>query len=176
MNNKTITVFGSSLPKAGEREYEDAYKIGKLLAKNGYNVCTGGFQGTMDAVSKGAKENGTEAIGITVPLFNAKPSKYLTKEIQCNTLFQRLETLIEYADGFIILPGGTGTLLELSLVWESINKNLIEEKPIACLGEMWNSIIAPMEVRIKFEKRKEKLIKCLKDVDEIIDFISKNVK
>ena len=176
MKNKTITIFGSSLPKPGEKEYEDAYFIGSELAKKGFNVCTGGFQGTMDAASKGAKENGKEAIGITVPLFNSKPSEHLTKEIQCDTLSQRLNKLIEYGEGFVILPGGTGTLLEISLVWESFNKNLIPEKPVACLGEMWSSIVAPMEKRVKFEKRKENLVMCYNNVDEIVDFISKNVK
>lgn len=176
MKNKTITIFGSSLPLPGEKEYEDAYLVGSKLAQKGFNICSGGFQGIMDAVSKGANENGQEAIGITVPLFNAKPSKYLTKEIQQNTLFQRLETLIDYGDGFIILPGGTGTLLEVSLVWESFNKNLCEVKPVACLGEMWRSIISPMEERVIFENRKENLIKCFNTVDEIVDFILQNVK
>ena len=172
MKTKTITIFGSSLPKQGEKEYEDAYLIGKRLGEKGYNVCSGGFQGIMDAVSKGAKEAGGEAIGITVPLFGAQSSKYLTKEIQCNTLFERLDSLIAIADGFIILPGGTGTLLELSLVWEMMNKKLSDIKPVACLGEMWNNIAAPMEERVKFEGRKENLINCFASVDEVLNFIS----
>ncbi|MCB9247843.1 MAG: hypothetical protein H6613_04515 [Ignavibacteriales bacterium] len=56
MKTKTVTVFGSSMPKPGEEEYENAYLIGKLLAQKGFNVCTGGAQGIMDAVSKGAVE------------------------------------------------------------------------------------------------------------------------
>ena len=51
-----------SLPKAGEKEYEEAYYIGKTLAKHGYNICSGGSQGIMDAVSKGAKEEGTATV------------------------------------------------------------------------------------------------------------------
>ncbi|MCB9247842.1 MAG: LOG family protein [Ignavibacteriales bacterium] len=68
-----------------------------------------------------------EAIGITVAMFNAVSSKHLTKEIKCDTLFQRIDNLLERGDGFIILPGGTGTLLEISIVWELINKNIIDK-------------------------------------------------
>jgi len=171
MTNKTITVFGSSLPKPGEQEYEDAYSIGKRLAQNGFNVCTGGFQGIMDAVSKGAAEEGKEAIGITVDVFNAVSSKYLTHEVKCNTLFERLDNLTTYGDGFIILPGGTGTLLEISLVWEMFNKDIIDERPVACLGEMWNRIVAPMEERLHYEKRKTNIVKCFNNVTDVVDYI-----
>ncbi len=176
MNQKTITIFGSSLPKPGEQEYEDAYLIGKKLAKNGFNICSGGAQGIMDAVSKAAVEEGKQAIGVTVAMFNSPSSKYLTNEIKCDTLFQRLDNLIEIGDGFIILPGGTGTLVEISLVWELFNKGIIEEKPVACLGDMWNKIITPMEKRVQYENRKENLIKCFFNVDDVIDFITNELK
>lgn len=172
MKTKTITVFGSSLPKPGEPEYEDAYTIGKLLAQNGFNVCSGGAQGIMDAVSKGAVAEGKEAIGITVAMFNAVSSKHLTHEVKCDTLFQRLDNLIEYGDGFIILPGGTGTLLEISLIWEMFNKEISNHRPIACLGELWKSIVAPMEERVKYENRKTNLVKCFNEVNEVVEFIT----
>ena len=73
--------------ETGDEEYETAYRLGKLIGKTGFNVCSGGFQGIMDAVSKGVTENGGDAIGVTVNLFSADPSKYLTKEIKCNSLF-----------------------------------------------------------------------------------------
>lgn len=171
MESKTITIFGSSLPRPGDDEYEEAYLLGKKLAQNGFNVCSGGAQGIMDAVSKGASEEGREAIGITVGLFNSISSKYLTREIKCDTLFQRLDNLIEYGDGFIILPGGTGTLLELSIVWEMFNKNILDERPVVCLGEIWMRIVAPMEERVKYERRKANLIQCLNKPSEVIEFI-----
>lgn len=172
MKQKTVTVFGSSLPQPGETEYEEAYFIGKSLAKKGFDVCTGGAQGIMDAVSKGAVEEGRKAIGVTVAMFNAISSKHLTTEIKCDTLFKRLDNLIEFGDAFIILPGGTGTLVELSLIWELFNKEVIDKKPIACYGEMWNRIITPMEERVKFERRNENLIKCYYNPQDIVEFIS----
>ncbi len=172
MERKIVTVFGSSLPKPGEKEYETAYELGKLLAKNNFNICSGGFQGIMDAVSKGATEAGGKAIGITVDLFDAAPSKFLTTEIKCNTLFERIDKLITYGDAFIVLPGGTGTLVELSLVWEMINKKLIATKPIICYGNMWEKIVREMEVRTKLEGRTTGLVKCATSIEDCIKFIS----
>jgi uncharacterized protein (TIGR00730 family) len=175
MKQKTVTVFGSSLPLPGEKEYEDAYLLGKLLAQNNFNVCSGGFNGIMDAVSKGAFEEGKEAVGITVDLFNALPSKHLTKEIKCNTLFDRIERLINYGDAFIVLPGGTGTLVELSLVWEFINKGLMDKKPLACFGTMWKNITDEMEKRILTENRETGLISSFNNVEKCVKYIIENV-
>ena len=169
--SKTITLFGSSTPLPGEEEYETAYRLGKLFGKAGFSVCTGGYQGIMDAVSKGASEFDVDVIGVTVDLFSAQPSKHLTKNIHCNSLFERIEKLIELGDAYIILRGGTGTLVELTIAWELMNKNLIEHKPIACHGEMWQRIIQPMEERIKHEKRETGLVQCFDSIEECFDFI-----
>ncbi len=169
--NKTVTIFGSSLPKQGEFEYESAYKIASELAQNGFNICSGGNSGIMEAVSKAANEKGTEAIGVTVNIFNAKPNHYLTTEIKCNTLFRRIDKLIEYGDAFVILPGGTGTLLELSAIWELFNKNVIKEKPVASIGKMWKTIITEMEERIIKEKRKRNLIKYFLNEKDLVSYL-----
>ncbi|MEG8946262.1 LOG family protein [Rosettibacter firmus] len=176
MRKKYVTVFGSSIPSPGDEEYELAYKLGKKLAENGLNVCTGGFQGIMDAVSKGATEKGAEALGITLAVYNARPSKYLTKEIRCNTLFERLNKLIEYGNAYIVLNGGTGTLVELAIVWELMNKKLLNEKPFACHGTLWKEIVHLMEEQIKREKRKTGLVKCFDDINECADFIIDKLK
>jgi len=168
---KTVTVFGSSLPKAGDEEYETAYKLGRLLGQNNLNVCTGGFHGIMDAVSKGAVESGTEAIGVTVNIFNSIPSQFLTKIIKCDNLFERLSNLINLGDGFIFLRGGTGTLLELSLIWEYFNKGIFPLKPAAAHGTMWKNIIDEMEKRIAYEKRKQNLIKTFDNINNCAGYI-----
>ena len=173
--NNIITIFGSAVPKPGEKEYEDAYQLGKFLASNGFNVCSGGYQGIMDAVSKGATEQGAEAIGITVDLWGSTPSKYLTKNIKCETLFERISKLIEYGDGFVILKGGTGTLLELAAVWEMINKNLLRKKPVACYSKMWKDIVNIMDVQLESEKRETGIIKCFENYFEIINFLIEKI-
>ena len=169
--NKTVTVFGSSKPLSGEAEYEAAYRLGKILGKNKINVCSGGYQGTMDAVSKGAVESGAKATGVTVDIFNAAPSKYLNEEIECTTLFERINKLISLGDAYIVLEGGTGTLVELSIVWEYFNKNLNPLKPFACVGKMWNDITSVMEKRIESEGRQTGLLKNFNDVESCADYI-----
>ncbi len=176
MNKKTITIFGSSLPKEGEEEFIFAYNLGKQLAQNNFNICTGGYRGIMHAASKGARQGGGEAIGITVDLWGAKPSEYLTKEIKCKSLTERIEKLISVGDGFVILQGGTGTLLELAFVWELANKKLMEKKPIVCHSIMWEKIISVMEKQIEKGKRKTGLIKPCNDVDEIINNLNAYLK
>jgi uncharacterized protein (TIGR00730 family) len=173
---KIVTVFGSSIPKPGDSEYETAFLLGKLLAKENINVCTGGFQGIMDAVSKGASENGAEAVGITLDIYHARPSKYLTKQIVAHTLFERLTKLVETGDAYIVLQGGTGTLLELSLVWEYMNKGMMEEKPIACHSKIWAEITAAMEGQIITEKRKSNLIKCYDKIEDCTNYIIEKLK
>lgn len=172
---KTVTVFGSSIPKPGEVEYENAYRLGKKLADNNLNVCSGGFQGIMDAVSKGAIENGGESTGVTLDIYNVSASKYLTKQIKTYSLFERLTKLIDIGDAFVVLQGGTGTLLELSLVWEYMNKEMIRQKPIACHSSLWNQITDIMEEQIIKEKRKTGLVKCFNDIDECAEFIIANL-
>lgn len=174
--SKTITVFGSSKPLPGEDEYEIAYKLGRRLGEAGFTVCSGGYQGIMDAVSKGAVESGAEAIGVTVDLFNAVASKHLTKEIECHTLFERIEKLVELGDAFVILTGGTGTLLELSVVWELVNKNLIDKKPIACNGEMWLPIIESIDNRMGFESREVGLIKWFREINDCTSFLVESLR
>ena len=174
--NKTVTVFGSSLPRPGDEEYETAYKLGQMLGKAGFNVCTGGYQGIMDAVSKGAAEEGAEAFGVTVDIFNAVPSAHLTKEIKCTSLFERLTKLVDLADAYIILRGGTGTLLELSVIWEYFNKGLLDNKPAACHGEMWKQLVKIIDDRMNLEGRAVGLIEPFLNVNELADYICRKLK
>ncbi len=173
---KTVTVFGSSRPRPGEHEYNTAYSLGKKLGRAGLNVCSGGFQGIMDAVSKGASETNVKVIGVTLNIYNAVPSMYLTEEIKTNSLFERLKNLLELGDAYIVLQGGTGTLLELALVWEFMNKNIIEHKPFACHSSMWKEITAIMERQIAFEQRQTGLIKSFENIDECADYIINSLK
>ncbi len=164
------------MPLPGEEEYETAYRLGRLLGKNDLNVCTGGYAGIMEAVSKGAVEEGMKAIGITVDLFRSTPNRFITKEIKCDTLLERIDRLIAAGDAYIVLRGGTGTLVELAMVWEYLNKGLMTQKPIAVHGSLWQNIIGEMEKRISFEKRKTGLIKTFNEIEECADFIVRQLQ
>jgi uncharacterized protein (TIGR00730 family) len=168
---KSVTIFGSSIPVNGDEQYEYAYRLGCLLAQMGFNVCTGGNLGIMEAVSKGAVENGSEACGITLKGYFNNHNQYLTKHLICDSLFDRISNLVSHADAFIILQGGTGTLLELAVVWEFINKGFLVEKPIACHGKMWKPIIEEMDKQIKYEKRKSGLVRYFDTVEECVEYV-----
>lgn len=174
MKEKVITIFGSSLPIEGDEEFEIAYQLGKLCAKNNVTVCTGGNHGIMEAVSKGSVEHYGKAIGITVEPFN-NPNKYLTEHIHCKNLFERIEKLVQIGDGFIVLNGGTGTLLELSVVWELLNKEFIAYKPVAAHGKLWKQIIDKMEIQIAKEKRISGLIKCFDNIDYCFEYVYQKI-
>ncbi|MDA3862091.1 MAG: LOG family protein [Melioribacteraceae bacterium] len=164
--NKTITIFGSANPIAGEEEYETAYRLGQILGQSGFSVCSGGFQGIMNAVSKGATESGGKAIGVTVDLFSSKKSEYLTEEIKCETLLSRIEKMVELGDAYIILSGGTGTLVEFSTVWEYVNKNLMPSKPIFAHGKMWEPMIGTIDNRLEFENKRTGIVKYLDNIED----------
>ena len=172
---KIITVFGSSKPVNNEEQYLTAYKLGKQLALSGFDICTGGFNGIMEAASKGAVEGGSEAIGVTVNLWNGRTNKYVTKEIICDTLFERIDKLIEIGDGFVVLQGGTGTLLELAAVWEYFNKGLLDQKPITCHSKIWRVIVSEMNQQMKLEGRNFEMVKVFETVEEIADYFKANL-
>jgi uncharacterized protein (TIGR00730 family) len=174
--SKVITVFGSSFPKEGDEQYVFAYNLGAALAKKGFEVCSGGFYGVMEALSKGALENGVEVYGVTLDFWGSDPNRYITKEIRCKNVFERIEKLMQLGDGFVILQGGTGTLLELAAVWEYVNKNLIEGKPIVCHSSMWKTIVDVMDKQMVYENRQPRLVKCFDTVDEIINFLLNELK
>ena len=172
---KIITIFGSSKPAENEEQYITAFSIGKQLALRGFNICTGGFNGIMEAASKGAVEGGAEAIGVTVNLWGGPTNKYITKEIKCNSLLERIHKLLELGNGFIVLQGGTGTLLELAAVWEYINKGLMETKPIACHSTIWKIIVYEMHQQMKLEGRSTDLVKTFDTTEEIVDYFKENL-
>ena len=143
MDNKTITLFGTSKAKEGDPVFKLAEETGFLLAQAGFTIVNGGYGGTMRAAAKGASRAGGQTIGVTCSAFKkSKPNEYITREVVTHSLDERLDTLIELGQAYIVLPGGTGTLLELAKVWELQNKGFIEKKkPIIIMGKFWNSLI-----------------------------------
>jgi uncharacterized protein (TIGR00730 family) len=139
---KIVTVFGSSRPREGEPDYEDARALGRALADAGFAVCSGGYAGVMAGVSRGAKEAGGKTYGVTADFFaSAKTNAWIDVEIRMKTWEERLFELIRLADGFVACKGGTGTLVELAVVWEMLNKSVMKPKPFAVLGDFWKPIL-----------------------------------
>jgi uncharacterized protein (TIGR00725 family) len=141
MAEKIITVFGSSRPGEGHADYEQARFLGKALAERGFAICTGGYGGVMEAASRGAKEAGGKTYGVTAEFFARKANVWVDVEVRKKTWAERLFELIECGDGFVACKGGTGTLVELAVVWEMLNKAVMRDKPVAVLGNFWQPIL-----------------------------------
>jgi uncharacterized protein (TIGR00730 family) len=143
MSDKVVTIFGTSRTGAGDAIFTLAMEMGRLLAQAGFTIANGGYGGTMLAAAKGAAEAGGEIIGVTCSAFKSgKANEYVTREIVTGSLDERLETLVKLGQAYIVLPGGTGTLLELAKVWELKNKGFLNaDKPIILLGGFWKPLI-----------------------------------
>lgn len=138
---KIITVFGSSRPKEGDSEYEEARELGKRLAQRGLAVCSGGYGGVMEGVSRGAKEADGATYGVTAEFFKRSANEWVDTEVRMKTWEERLFELIRLGDGFAVCKGGTGTLVELAVVWEMLNKTVMSGKPITVVGDFWQPIL-----------------------------------
>ncbi|HCO92444.1 MAG TPA: DNA-binding protein [Phycisphaerales bacterium] len=143
MSKKIITIFGTARAMPGDSIFTLAMETGRLLAQAGFTIANGGYGGTMLATAKGAAEAGGEIIGVTCSAFkSSRANEYVTREMVTGSLDERLETLVKLGQAYIVLPGGTGTLLELAKVWELKNKGFLkEDKPVILLGGFWKPLI-----------------------------------
>jgi uncharacterized protein (TIGR00730 family) len=144
--SRIITVFGTSKTQPGDSVFELALQMGRLLAENGFTIANGGYGGTMLASARGAGAAGGAVIGVTCRAFKrGKANEYVTEEIRTDVLTERLAKLIELGAAFVVLPGGTGTLLELADVWEHKNKGFSKaDKPIILVGAFWEPLLRMM--------------------------------
>jgi uncharacterized protein (TIGR00730 family) len=146
MSTKTIAVFGSSRREEASALYRQAYELGGLLARAGYDVLSGGYDGSMAAVSRGAREAGGKVIGVTCAVFDPLPSnRWLSEEVKAPTMMARLETLVRRADGFVAVRGGIGTLSEVTLAWSLLQTRSLGPKPLVLLGADWAPVMAALQ-------------------------------
>jgi uncharacterized protein (TIGR00730 family) len=137
-----VSVFGSSRPRENDPNYTEARDLGHALAKKGFAICTGAYGGTMEAVSRGAKEAGGKTYGVTAEFFGAaKANEWVDVEVRVKTWQDRLFEIIRLGDGFVACKGGTGTFAELAVAWEMMNKSVMPPKPFVALGEFWRPIL-----------------------------------
>jgi uncharacterized protein (TIGR00730 family) len=139
-----VAIFGGSQPQPAEPAYEDARLLGRLLAEAGHTVLTGGYIGTMEAASRGASEAGGHVIGVTCEEIErwrpGRANRWVAEERRVTTLHERLLALIDGCDAAIALPGGPGTLLEISLMWNRMLINAIAARPLILTGESWRQV------------------------------------
>jgi len=140
-----ISVFGGSQPREGDTAYNEAMELGRLLAQRGHTVLTGGYIGTMEAVSRGASEAGGHVIGVTCEEIEnwrkVAPNRWVKEEWRKKTLLERLQALIEGCDAAFALPGGPGTLTEISLMWNLMIVESLHRRPLILIGNGWLSVL-----------------------------------
>ncbi len=149
-----VSIFGSARTHPNHKYYKKAKNLAALFAKNGYAVITGGGGGIMEAANRGAAEEDTESVGLNIMLpFEQKPNPYATTQIEFKYFFVRKVMFIKYAQAYIIMPGGFGTLDELFETMTLIQTQRIKRFPIILVGkEYWGGLID--WVKDKFLKEK----------------------
>jgi len=146
-----ISVFGSHAPAPDSEDYEIARRVGRRLAEAGFTVATGGYSGTMAAVSQGAAEAGGRVIGVASGrierMRGASLNQWVQTAVHYDNLTERLMHLVTKNDGMIVLPGGIGTLSEFALAWSFLQVGELSPRPLVLLGESWrrtlNSFFEP---------------------------------
>ena len=115
--------------------------MGRALAAEGFAVCTGGYGGVMEGVSRGARETGGRVLAVTSSFFKSRANRWVDEEMPMPTWQERLFELVRLGNGYVACKGGTSTLVELAVVWEMLNKKAMEHRPFVVLGDFWQPIL-----------------------------------
>lgn len=168
-----VTVFGSNAAEVNDAGYREAYELGRLLGQAGYAVATGGYYGTMEAVSRGAKEAGAHVIGVTTSRFDDRggANPYVDEEVKFPTLFQRLHYLVTCSDATVALRGGVGTLSEVALTWSLLQVGEMPPKPFVLVGPHWRQIMETYFRESTVREQDRKLISFAADVREVVSLL-----
>jgi uncharacterized protein (TIGR00730 family) len=137
-----ITVFGGSRCGPDSEEYKEALLLGRLLVEAGFHVCSGGYAGVMEAISKGAHEADGHVVGMTMNQFKSSPNAYVRKIVPNRDFYERLQGLIRQSVGYVALRGGMGTVTEVSLVWNQLVMGVLPRRPLILLGSCWPRAMA----------------------------------
>lgn len=173
--HKIITLFGTSKARAGDAVFEMARALGRRLAEEGFAIANGGYEGTMLAAAMGAAEAGGHVIGVTCTAFKrGRANAHVCEEISTGCLAERLAKLVELGDGYVALPGGTGTLLEVADVWEHKNKGFSNaDKPIILAGAFWRPLFKMMS---EADPDSTGSVECADTVEEAVAILRAKLK
>jgi len=138
-----VSVFGSARIKADHPTYKMARDLGRMLAKAGYSVITGGGPGIMEAANRGCQEGGKLSIGCNIELpMEQGLNPYVDLGIEFRYFFARKVMFVKYADAFVIFPGGYGTLDELFEALTLIQTHKVQDFPVVLIGsDYWTGML-----------------------------------
>jgi uncharacterized protein (TIGR00730 family) len=172
-----VTVFGSARTPSTDPWYRKAEEMAALLVKNGYAAISGGGPGIMEAVNKGAAEAGGVSVGLNIELpMEQKPNPYMNRSLNFHYFFIRKVCFVKYANGFVLFPGGFGTLDEFFEAITLIQTNRIARFPVVLMGrDYWSGLVDWMKSRLQETKligaEDLDLFKITDDPKEAVEFI-----
>jgi len=174
-----VTVFGSARIPESHPYYHLGVELGKGLVRIGFAVMTGGGPGLMEAANRGAKEAGGRSLGVNIILPKEQaPNRYLDKMVSCRYFFVRKVLLFKYSFAFVALPGGLGTLDELTEALTLIQTKTIIHFPVVLIGAAyWRGFIELLEDMVKagtVSADDLKLFLVTDDLKEAIEHIRKH--
>jgi len=176
-----VSIFGSSRVRPGEETYEKTVTIAKKLAENGYHIITGGGPGIMEAGNKGAREGGGNSIGLNIHLpMEQKPNPYADIQLDFKYFFVRKVMFIKYAQAYVGMPGGFGTLDEIFEAITLIQTKRINPFPVILVGSdywgtLWDWMRANLLERKLISSEDVDLVTILDDPDEVVKTIKRTV-
>ena len=175
-SGKSIAVFGSGSAPAGHPVLAQAERLGRLLAEAGFILICGGYGGTMEAASRGARQAGGHVIGVTLDLFAPRlaPNPWLTEEQRVSDFFPRLQRLTS-AGGFVVLQGGIGTLTEATLTWTLLQTGQISPRPFLFVGDGWSRLFEAFRAETLVSERDFVLARVVDDVDDALTLLVETV-
>lgn len=182
-----VTVFGSARIQPETEAYEQVKKLGADLTRLGCGIVTGGGPGLMQAANEGASSVDPNAphlsIGIRVDLpFEKDANPFVGKAYQHKTFFSRLHQFMILSDAFVVVPGGIGTLLELSMAWQLLQVRKLYDTPLILIGEMWSELLEWAEESMITQemnlasKLDLDIPHCVDNVDEAVELIKAHRK
>jgi len=177
LEKPAVSIFGSARFKQDHPYCVIAKECGFLSAKAGFTVITGAGPGIMEAASEGAKEAGGKTLGanIVVP-HEQRPNPYVDKHFTFKNFFTRKVMLTEYSDGFIIFPGGFGTLDELVEILNLMATNKLKKRPLVLIGtSYWKNLLAWLKTELLEAKTIDpsslEMIHLVDDAVKAVEFI-----
>ena len=174
-----VSIFGSARSKEGSQYYQLAVNIAKTISEAGYGVITGGGPGIMEAGNRGASLAGGTSVGLNIDLpFEQHDNPFIDKDksLDFDYFFVRKVMFVKYSQGFVVMPGGFGTLDELFEAITLIQTNKIEKFPIILVGsEFWEGLVDWIKkVMLKAGNISDHdldLIKIVDTEDEVVEII-----
>lgn len=171
---RSIAIFGFSETKPGEKLYQDAFEVTKVLAEAGYTIINGGGPGVMRASSEGAKAGGGKTIGIYfspsgMTRFEGRdPENPLDEEILVPNYVERTLKLLEYGDIYLIFAGATGTVSEFGMAWGLARLYFGHHKPLILYGDFWQEIIEAFKKNMPLRKEELRVYRIVKTPQEAL--------